>query len=444
MAQLPGRLAPHLSALAAVLLLAAWPARASTGLDLAGTWHVLLHYRDANAAHPEAERWEDRVWELEPKGERLRWTEFPIVVFDDEGGRFERRAGSGQYARVIHSWEPSPAQLANIRAGLAVNDRGSQTKSLRRSGDAWSSATRASPTGASVITYEETWSIEDPDGLPVFEQRELLGSESAESMEGRTELRTEQVLEGGTLLVGSYDRDGTRRGTFQLRRSGGRRELAKKTQSELQAQAFARGAQGDPELVGGAPFGKSAARAAFAFAPEGATHDDSVRYRFPFDASVPRKLRAGVGGDLAITSLGATSDWSGHQSELTRYSFDFEMPKGAEMRAARAGRVALVGAGVIERDQGGGRTSPDLQLVAVLHADGTVAVYLHLAEVAVEVGQEIDPGDSVGVAAGPFVHFGVVRNRKDGEGESVPIRFDDGTPEGVVPVTGLAYGGQRP
>ena len=239
-----------MSALAAAVLLAAWPAAASAALDLAGTWHVLVHYRDANSANPEAERWEDRLWVFEPSGDRLRWTEFPIVIFDDETGRFERRAGSGQYARVIHPWEPSPEQLANLRAGLAANDRGAQTKTLRLDGDGWSSETRASPTGASVITYQETWSIEDADGVPVFEQVDLLGSESAESMEGKTELRTERVLEDGALLVGSYDRDGTRRGTFQMRRSGERRELAKRTQSELQQRAFARGIMSSEEARG--------------------------------------------------------------------------------------------------------------------------------------------------------------------------------------------------
>ena len=231
MAQLPRRLAPHLIALRAALALLLWPAVASAGVDLAGTWHVLVHYRDANTANPEVDRWEDRVWEFVPKGSRLAWTEFPIVIFDDESGRFERREGTGQYARVLHAWEPSPEQLANLRAGLAVNDRGSQKKNLRRSGDAWRSETRASPSSVSVITYQETWSIEDPEGLPVFTQADLLGSECAESMQGRTQLRTAEVREGGDLLVGSYDRDGTRVGTFEMRRSGPRKALLKKSPS---------------------------------------------------------------------------------------------------------------------------------------------------------------------------------------------------------------------
>jgi hypothetical protein len=240
MAHLPRRRAPDLRALLAALLVGLAPAAASAGVDLAGTWHVLVHYRDAKTANPETERWEDRLWELTPEGGRLRWTEYPIVVFEDETGRFERREGSGQYARVLDFWKPSGAQLANIAAGLAVNDRGSESKTLRRVGSAWSTATRASPGSASAITYQQTWTIEDAEGLPVFTQADLLGSESAESLEGKTELRTEQVQDGGNRLVGRFDRDGTRTGTFEMRRAGSRKALAKKTQAQLQQQAYTR------------------------------------------------------------------------------------------------------------------------------------------------------------------------------------------------------------
>jgi hypothetical protein len=230
MAQLPGRLAADLSRLAAALALAAAPAAAGQ-VDLEGTWHVLVHYRDANTAHPETDRWDDRLWEFEPKGDRLRWTEFPIVIFEDETGRFEQLSTS-RAARVLHAWEPSPEQLANIRAGLAANDRGSQSKTLRRTGEGWASTLRPSGAGASVITYQESWSVEDPEGLPVFTQDDVLGAETAASFEGRTQLRTEQVLEGGELLVGSFARDEARRGTFQMRRAGPRREVAKTSSNE--------------------------------------------------------------------------------------------------------------------------------------------------------------------------------------------------------------------
>ena len=176
MAQLSRRLAPHLKALAAALATALCPAAALAGTELPGTWHVLVHFRDAKTANADAERWEDRLWVFEESEGRLRWTEYPIVIFADESGRFERRAGTGQYARILHFWDPSPQQLANIRSGLAVNDRGAETKTLRRQGAGWSSGGRAGATGAGGVTYQETWSIEEPEGLPVFLQVDVLGS----------------------------------------------------------------------------------------------------------------------------------------------------------------------------------------------------------------------------------------------------------------------------
>jgi murein DD-endopeptidase MepM/ murein hydrolase activator NlpD len=431
MAQLPRRLAPDLIALAAALQVGIASAVSAAQVDLEGTWHVLVHYRDASAANAETERWEDRLWVFEPSGDRLRWKEYPIVVFDDETGRFERRAGSGQYARVLHAWEPSPGQLVNLRAGLAANDRGSQTKSLRRRGDAWSSESRANATGSSVVTYQESWSIGDPDGLPVFEQVDVLGSESAESAEGRTVLRTEQVLEEGALLVGSYDRDGTRRGTFQMRRSGERRELAKKTQSELQRQAFSRGEEFRRNLGVGS-------------APAGARHDESTRYRFPFEPDVARRLILGVGGEMATGVMGPTSNITGHRDPW-RYGFDFEIPRGEPILVARDGEVILVGANFVEFASAShdGPPPPSVQ-IHVLHADGTFAVYGHLEEVSVEEGMRVQVGSPLGIAKGPKVHFSVLRNAGGGNFESLPIRFDDGTPEGVVPIAGQAYGGKRP
>ena len=99
MAQLPRRRAPDLRALAAALFVGLAPAAASAELDLEGTWHVLVHYRDAKTANADTERWEDRLWVFEAAGDRLRWTEFPIVVFDDESGRFERREEPPQMRR---------------------------------------------------------------------------------------------------------------------------------------------------------------------------------------------------------------------------------------------------------------------------------------------------------------------------------------------------------
>lgn len=208
-------------ALACVLWSAGAAAAAEQAeLDLLGTWYVLVHYQDDNAPNPEVLRWEDKVWVFAKKGSRLSWSEYPIVVFRDESGRFERRE-SGQYARVLHHWEPNEAQLADIRDGLEVNDRGLKSKSLRRSDDgAWRSLERARPASATVITYVENWSIENPTTRPVFAREDVLGSASAEGLEGLTRYATAEIDAASGELHGRYERDGTRHGSFRMMRSG--------------------------------------------------------------------------------------------------------------------------------------------------------------------------------------------------------------------------------
>ncbi len=68
------------------------PAAALDGVgmeDLLGTWHVLVHYKDSGAGNPDARRWEDRIWVFELEGSRVKWTDYPIVVFGNSSGRFE-------------------------------------------------------------------------------------------------------------------------------------------------------------------------------------------------------------------------------------------------------------------------------------------------------------------------------------------------------------------
>jgi hypothetical protein len=104
----------------AALVFAAAPAPAEP-VDLTGTWYVLVHYTDDNAPNPDEERWEDKVWVFAQAGRRLSWTEYPIVVFDDETGRFERRQ-TGQYARILLLGAVARA-AADIADGLQVNSR---------------------------------------------------------------------------------------------------------------------------------------------------------------------------------------------------------------------------------------------------------------------------------------------------------------------------------
>jgi hypothetical protein len=203
------------SIVAAVLL----PSAAAAEIDVIGSWHVLIHYKDDNAQHPERERWDDRVWVFEKSGSRLRWTEYPIVVFDDQAGRFD--SSMGRSARVLKFWTPSPAQIADIENGLAVNERGMKSKSLRKSDAGWASFSRASAASASVIGYTEYWSIDDGSGGPVFKREDVLGSERSENLDGVTLYTTEQIESGGNVLQGQFVRDGTRHGTFRMMRTAG-------------------------------------------------------------------------------------------------------------------------------------------------------------------------------------------------------------------------------
>ncbi len=228
-------------ALAAGLLAAAGSAGSAAAMELVGTWHVLVHYKDAATENPERERWEDRIWVFSREGSRLQWADYPIVVFEDQSGRFEM-LGTNRQSRVMHFWEPNESQLAQIRAGLEINSRGSRTKSLRGSPEkGWTSGRKGGGyQSARFITYEETWTIEGTPDRPVFAVDASLGSATSEGFEGRTVYETTEVGPAGDVLRGSFNRDGTRVGTFVMRRSGeaSRVKGSGKTAGERVYEAF--------------------------------------------------------------------------------------------------------------------------------------------------------------------------------------------------------------
>lgn len=194
--------------------------------DLLGTWHVLIHYQDKATPNADAKRWEDRIWELKMEGSRLLWIDYPIVVFDNQTGRFENTLG--RPSRVLDYWEPNGPQRAEIREGLAINHRGSRTKTLKGSPETgWTSAKkRRGYSSARYVTFEETWTIEFDGDLPTFIRDDVMGSASTESMEGRTSYVTEAIEKNGRVLRGTFDRDeGARHGTFRMTRAGGSRSV---------------------------------------------------------------------------------------------------------------------------------------------------------------------------------------------------------------------------
>lgn len=216
------------------LLASATPAAADP-VDLTGTWYVLVHYKDDVSGNPDAMRWEDRIWVFSRDGDKLEWKDYPIVVFQDDDGRFERT--SRHYARVVAPWEPNPGQLAQIHSGLEINERGSKRKTLVGSDAAgWKSLANAKPQGAGYVTYTETWGIKDAAGRPVFLRNESLGSADMGSLDGGTVFKTESTAGGE--LRGSFERDGTRHGTFRMLRAGAVAQVGRdgKTPNEKQRE----------------------------------------------------------------------------------------------------------------------------------------------------------------------------------------------------------------
>jgi murein DD-endopeptidase MepM/ murein hydrolase activator NlpD len=165
-----------------------------------------------------------------------------------------------------------------------------------------------------------------------------------------------------------------------------------------------------------------------------AHHDDSVRYRLPFDARSPRLLLQGIAGTFS------------HMGSYT-YSFDFLMPVGTPVRAARGGVVARVLAGYTRGGPIEGLRDR-ANLVTVRHVDGTYGEYVHLdagGSVVREgepvwTGQLLAYSGNTGFTSEPHLHFMVWKATADGRFASVPIRFDDGTDQGYVPREGLSYG----
>lgn len=223
MAKLSGHRTRHLSRvflLASLALVLRVPTASATDVDLLGTWHVLIHYTDDNAHDTSAWRWDDRVWVFSKAGTKLRWTEYPIVVFRDQSGRFGM-IGTNRASRIIHAWEPNEAQQAQIRDGLEVNPRGKKSKTLRGSNDkGWASSGSRGAASASVITYSEEWTIEGMPERPIFQRADILGSALTESMEGLTRYATTEVSPDGNVISGTFERDGTRHGRFRMTRAG--------------------------------------------------------------------------------------------------------------------------------------------------------------------------------------------------------------------------------
>ena len=130
---------------------------------------------------------------------------------------------------------------------------------------------------------------------------------------------------------------------------------------------------------------------------------DGQLYRLPF-AGVAVRIDQGYEGRFS------------HLDPANRYALDFALPEGTPVLAAREGTVLQVeghfgGAG--DAAAGG-----QANLVRVLHRDGTMAIYAHLAPtgIAVRPGQWVQAGQRLalsgqtGFSTAPHLHFAIQVN----------------------------------
>ncbi len=170
----------------------------------------------------------------------------------------------------------------------------------------------------------------------------------------------------------------------------------------------------------------------------GARHAANVRYWIPWSAILRFKVGQAVGG-----SYSHTGNW--------RFAFDFWMPSGTPIRAARDGNVVRV---VEDFNRGGTeeRFKKRANLIFILHADGTIARYLHLKQggVHVAVGDRVAAGDLIGFSGNtgysqkPHLHFDVIRVDANLEWQTVDVRFAAQPHAGLQPESGqILNGGAR-
>jgi murein DD-endopeptidase MepM/ murein hydrolase activator NlpD len=153
---------------------------------------------------------------------------------------------------------------------------------------------------------------------------------------------------------------------------------------------------------------------------------------YPPQVNSPYKLpwKAGVSRFVAQGNRSFTSHRDFHE-----YAWDFVMPNGTIVLAARAGRVGKIEDGF----DGVGLNS---NVLLIEHEDGAFSAYAHirfhgaLVKVGdlVQQGQPIALSGMVGQTIFPHLHFYVVNKDQTG---SIPISFSD-VPEGV-PLAGHFY-----
>jgi hypothetical protein len=147
-------------------------------------------------------------------------------------------------------------------------------------------------------------------------------------------------------------------------------------------------------------------------------------YRLPWEEGKNYMVTQGNNGSLS------------HGPGYNLYAWDFGLPEGSKVCAARDGKVVFASEDIVKGGTGGGNQ------IKIDHGDGTFGVYFHLKHqgALVEVGDVVLQGDLIGLSGatgnvtGPHLHFQV-----DKGGTSIPAKFDDVETDDGVPQNGKSY-----
>ena len=121
-----------------------------------------------------------------------------------------------------------------------------------------------------------------------------------------------------------------------------------------------------------------------------------------------------------------------HSTHSNEMAYDFDIPLGGLIVAARAGEVIAV-----SDDRANDSPWPDANYMKIRHADGTIAIYIHLMQSSVRfaVGDTVDQGQVIAQSSMsgtilPHLHFVVFQDDPPVEGMDVPVNFRNCDPRG--------------
>lgn len=131
-----------------------------------------------------------------------------------------------------------------------------------------------------------------------------------------------------------------------------------------------------------------------------------VLYLLPLQQATPR-IDQGFDGAFS------------HDDDENRYALDFAAPEGTPVLAARGGIVLQVETSYTAHGTDGARFATRANFIRILHDDGSMALYGHLAPAGAQVvpGQHVDAGQRIGTSGdtgystAPHLHFVVQVNR---------------------------------